>query len=203
MKKILSLILVSLGFAFAGTFYNNTAPSSVPRMVQPGGFSYLVADVQLNASDTVYTQVYDMMKMPLFMASDTIGRLVIDSASIGDVIASCYDVNDSAAVVDSVIVTITHQQNLFAGNGVNPSSSFSGTWDSAGTAITLAAASDANTQVKAVSRPPLKLKPYRFMRWRLVNISGSAKNIPRCRLIWQRRNSLPFKASEPNPSVNP
>lgn len=99
---------------------------------------------------------------------------------------SCYDVTDSAAVTDSVIVSLTTQQSLVASDGLNPLRAGSTAWDSVNN-VTITKASDVNLVVNTVLRPPLKTIDHRFIRWRLVNNGAIAKNIPRCRITYTRK----------------
>lgn len=192
MKKFLSLLALFLvPAAMAVTFYNGTSPTSIPKVADSGPFEYMVADVKLNTADTTYSQVFDNYKVPL-ISYDSLGqKQVLDTAiGFGSTVVGCYDVSDSAALTDSVIVTTTLQASRYAADGVNPNLPFSAAWDSVGV-VTLAAASDENAQVTSVSRPVLVKREHRYFRWRLINISAASgaplKNVSRCRVYWQRR----------------
>jgi hypothetical protein len=198
MKNIIALFAFLLvGGAYASSpslWYNGTYPgypNSTVRSADAPPFSYHVADVKLIPGDTAYSQVYDTYKVPLLVLDSLGQKAVFDTLlGFGSVVVSCYDISDSAALVDSVIVTTTLQASLYAADGVNPNLSNSAAWDSVGV-VTLAKPSDANAQVTGTLRPSLVKREHRFFRWRLANLSATSgaplKNVSRCRVDWMRR----------------
>ena len=195
MKKILSLIsLFLVPSVMAVTFYNGTSPLTIPKSVEQVPFAFMPIDVKLNTGDTTYSQVFDLFKIPL-VALDSSGILIrVDTTlAAGSTVVGCYDVSDSAALTDSVIVTTTIQASQYAADNVNPNLPFSAAWDSVGV-VTLAKASDANAAVTGTARPTLLKREHRFIRFRLINLSATSgaplKNVPRCRVYWERRTYL-------------
>lgn len=199
MKNLIVLFAFLLSSAVMAStptssqWYNGTYPGvgSTVKTVDSSPFSFMVADVKLNTGDTTYSAVYDNFKVPLLLLDSLGQKAILDTLlGFGSVVASCYDISDSAALVDSVIVTITLQASKYASDGVNPNTAFSAAWDSIG-AITLAAASDANAKVTGLLRPSTVNREHRYFRWRLINLSATSgaalKNVPRCRTYWTRR----------------
>lgn len=172
----------------------NTKPKSIPVVLENAPFNILAADVILAPGDTTYSQVFDTYKLPLVYI-DSLGQVQKIDTTVNrpSVVVSCYDISDSAALVDSVIVTVTAQQSRFAADGVNPNLPFSAAWDSV-TAVTLAAASDANALVNGVGRPALKTREHRYTRFRFANLSATSgsplKNKPRCRAYYNWKPML-------------
>lgn len=200
MKKLIALfalLLVSGASATspaAAAWYNGTfpgAPGPVVKSVDAVPFSLMTADVKLIPGDTAYSRVYDTFKMPLLVLDSLGQKAILDTLlGFGSTVVGCYDISDSAALVDSVIVTTTLQASRYAADGVNPNLAFSAAWDSVGV-VTLAAASDANAAVTGNLRPSLVKREHRFFRWRMVNLSAASaaalKNVARCRTYWTVR----------------
>jgi len=200
MKNVMVLFLALMASAAMASspsfssWYNGTYPgfpNGTVRSVDGPPFSFLTADVKLIPGDTAYSQVYDNFKVPAILLDSLGQKAIVDTLiSFGSVIVACYDISDSAALVDSVIVTTTLQASRYAADGTNPNLANSAAWDSVGV-VTLAAASDANAQVTGLLRPSLVKREHRYFRWRFANLSATSgaplKNVSRCRAYWSRR----------------
>lgn len=181
MKKLVLSLLAVVGLAMAAPIYYNGTGGTFPPIPFNRGSS-IFTDVTIDTGDVAYSATLDLSK---FQAKDSLG---IISTRIGALSLLCYDIDDAAAVVDSVRVQAIVQFSAGAGDGANPYSGKSWTWGTAtGDTLNLAAASDANASVTGsiANVVASSIHADRFMRLKLTNVStggaGYAKNKPRCK----------------------
>lgn len=187
MKKLFLLLAFGLGLLgpgslFAATWYNSTAPGKVV-VLEKQNFSVLLADVLLNPSDTVYTRAIDLFNIPYnYRDTGTGDAALVPDFTLGRVMLSCYDAADSAAVTDSVDVTGQLYKSQYAGDNADPSSGFSDAWATLGSALSIDDVSASSAILEATAAVTLASELDRFVRARLINDNGAAKDKSRCRL---------------------
>lgn len=190
MKNLMILILLALGAALAApTYYNGTGNKTV-ETVETDYFSLLMVDVLLQPADTAYSRPFNMIKVPGNYRDTGIGDAnVLPDYLAGNMVASCYDVSDSAAVTDSVDVTIQPYISEYAGDNSDPNKTGelggkSDVWATSGSAISLDAASDTQTLVEgSVSIGHAS----HYYRVRLINDNTTIKDRSRCRVYWIKK----------------
>ena len=189
MKKLtlLLLALISLPFATA-TWYQRTDQKSVLSVEGPS-FALLLADVQLDTMDTVYSRPIDLNKIPInYRDTGTGDAALLPDYGMGNGLLSCYDVSDSAAVNDTVNVVAQLYKSQYAGDNADPASFKSDAWATLGSAYTIDDASAAGAIVEATAAITLASELDRFVRVRLINAQTVIKDRSRCRFYWVHKN---------------
>ena len=187
MKKVLTLVFAMVALSSAATWYNNTQTGKV-KVVEGPPFSLLLADVLLDTAEVVYSQPIDLINIPIAYR-DSANAQVADFSQ-GNVLVSCFDAVDSAAVTDSVDVSVQLQVAQYAGDNANPSSFKSDAWASLGSAIALDAASAASAIVEGTAAVTLASELDRFVRVQITNDHAVLKDKPRCRVYWSKKAEI-------------
>jgi hypothetical protein len=193
MKKILSLLLFVVAYASATVTYFSNTTQRVPLAVDKESFSILLLDVTIGPGDTAFSRPVDLINIPVnYRDTGTGDATVLPDLSAGNGMLSCYDASDSAAVTDSVDVTGQLYVSQYAGDNNDPQKSGesggkSDTWATLGSAYSIddASASSAILEANAAITPTSQLD--RFVRFRLINDNGNAKDVSRCRFYWVKK----------------
>lgn len=196
MKKLMILLLLTLGAAFAvPTYYQRTDAREV-EVVQGRAFSILLADVLLQPADTAYSRPIDLLKLPIVYRDTGVGdAALVPDLGAGNGMLSCFDVSDSAAVTDSVDVSAQLYVSQYAGDNANPNGTGdrggkSDVWATLGSAYQPDAASDAQTLVETTAAITLTSNLDRFVKLRLINDNTTIKDRVRCRFYWVKKDVL-------------
>jgi len=199
MKKLslLLLILVSLPFAFGNqrVWYQRTDQRAT-KVLQGPEFAELLADVKLDTMDTVYSRVLDLVHIPInYHDTGTGDAALTPDYGMGNGLLSCFDISDSAAVNDSVLVVGQLYKSQYAGDnqmldgvGLGDQNGKSDVWATLGSAYTLTDVSNTQTIVEGTAAVTLASELDRFVRLRLINNTVAIKNRPRCRFYWVHKN---------------
>ncbi len=208
MKKI----LYAIGFLFAGLAFAAT-PGDIPALrsakpiIIPSPASlvndptgYLIAekifdDTMAVGSSFKYGPIIDIrnLKIDRYTYKDTI---VVKDSTVGNFQVSCYDVNDSAAVTDSVAVKVFVNGYDYASDNIDPLAPYGPTaflaGDSTAAILALSASNARKDTSYAFVLKTQAAKSTPFLRVGVRNVSTLAQNIPRCRVFWYRkRNNFP------------
>ena len=178
MKKVSILLLAIIGFVGAATVYKGGRSPQPYDAKRPWTWQF---DVQIGASETVYSGPINLLGLPLALSS---GGDTVRLTATGNYIAWCNDVSDSTGGADSALVSFLPQYSNFASDNINPDALQSDTWTATADSVQLADRSDsiytAKTAVKNVTLPTANT---RFLRFKVVNRSATVKNAgQRCKV---------------------
>jgi hypothetical protein len=200
MKKTISLLTL-LGAVLA--FGQNPVPvqskEPLPIMIEPFdpdgmGFAVKIFDFNVGddgtSTDSIYGNVFDIRKLALVRHHDDDAATAVGTMDslLGQIAISCYDVEDSAAVTDSVAFVMTLQGSDFAANNSNPATPASDAWYTIRSHTQLGT-SASSAQVTADTLKvllPLATHSPQFVRVFGYNESTLAQNDMRCRVFMHR-----------------
>jgi hypothetical protein len=167
-------------------------PSAASLVYDPSGYMLaekIFDDTLPAGNDTLAGPVIDIrrviMNRMIMYDSTNHADLVQRDSTLGKMHISCYDVNDSAAVTDSISVKAWVRGYDYASDNINPLAPFGPTpflvGDSTGVIAALSASNARKDTTYSFVLKTQAAKSTPFIRVVFRNISTAAQNKPRCR----------------------
>ncbi len=191
-KQLLALVLLVGALSTAEAYRDSisVAVRSVPKPVTDPVQVKIFDGTFQAVSEVAYSPVFEISGLAVYRGFDSTGFLKEDT-TFGQIRLMGYDLNDSAAVTDSVNVQVITQCSDYS-ECDNPlkCTDLSDPWYTVHT-DTIKDVSAASAKVeKTRLLSAAVLKKCRFLRWKATELSTAAQNIPRIIGEWHRKKRV-------------